>query len=152
FASGYNAGLSYSHRLNFADPEWAITAGVEWQKNSVDSRFPADITDRLRDINTSPDTILPEDYGQVFIGTTLQRGDLHALNVRTPSPRYLFNTAIAYQWPLSQVSFAVSFGLGWRIMGNDELALTYGYNSKPLGGQGDAAQDIRLSYSYRFGR
>ncbi|MGI9285032.1 MAG: tetratricopeptide repeat protein, partial [Pseudomonadales bacterium] len=41
FASGYNAGLSYSHRLNFADPEWAITAGVEWQKNSVDSRFPA---------------------------------------------------------------------------------------------------------------
>ncbi|MGI9292530.1 MAG: tetratricopeptide repeat protein [Pseudomonadales bacterium] len=152
FARGYDAGISYSHRINFADPEWAITAGVEWQKNSLDARFPADITSRLRDANTSPDTILPEDYGQVFIGTTLQRGDLHALNARTPSPRYLFNTAVAYQWPLSQVSFAVSFGLGWRIMGNDELALTYGYNSKPLGGQGDAAQDIRLSYSYRFGR
>lgn len=152
FARGYDAGISYSHRLNFADPEWAMTAGVEWQKNSIDAHFPADISARLRDTNTSADTILPEDYGQVFIGTTLQRGDLHALNARTPSPRYLVNAAVAYQWPLSQVSFAVSFGLGWRIMGNDELALTYGYNSKPLGGQGDAAQDIRLSYSYRFGR
>ena len=151
-ARGYKAGLSYSHRLNFADPEWAITAGVEWQKNSLTTLIPADITARLLDSNTSADTVLPKDYGQFFLGTSLQRGDLHALNARAPSPRYLFNAAFAYQWPISQLSFAVSFGLGWRIMGNDELALTYGYNSKPLGGQGDAAQDIRLSYSYRFGR
>ncbi len=151
-AHGYNAGLSYSHRLNFTDPEWSITTGVEWQKNSLATRIPADITARLRDSNTSADTVLPKDYGQFFLGTSLQRGDLHALNARTPSPRYLFNAAVAYQWPISQLSFAVSFGLGWRIMGNDELALTYSYNSKPLGGQGDAAQDIRLSYSYRFGR
>lgn len=152
FAQGYTFGLNYFHRMNFEDPEWTIQAGVEWMQNDIGSAPDLLLQNMLSAANLGEDALLPQEFGQIVVGSTWQHGDLHSLNARAPTPRYLLNTSMSYQWPRDDFGFAVELGLGWRLFGNDELALSYRFNSAPIGTQGSSAQDIRISYSYRFGR
>lgn len=148
---GSQMGLSLTHRLNFADPEWLLTVSVEQMRNSL-SAVPQDILSHFSDPLQIGDGLLPERYGQLSIGTRIQHGDVHDLNHRVPSPRYFLELATAYQWPNKDIGITAGFGIGMPLLGGDDLSLSYRFNSQPLGGEGDAAQDIQLSYNYRFGR
>lgn len=152
FANGYTLGLNYFHRMNFEDPEWTVQAGIEWMQNDISSDPGLFLQNVLSSTGLGAQALLPQEFGQFVLGSSWQHGDLHSLNARAPTPRYLLNTSMSYQWPRNELGFAVELGLGWRLFGNDELALSYRYNSAPIGTDGNSAQDIRVSYSYRFGR
>jgi hypothetical protein len=87
------------------------------------------------------------------MSATVQHGNPHALNADTPSPRYILSVGVAQRLRQSATVFSVQAGLGIPILGNDELAIGYRYNSKPLGGIDDQDSHVfQLSYNYRFGR
>ncbi|MNC80064.1 hypothetical protein D3C75_1327290 [compost metagenome] len=57
-----------------------------------------------------------------------------------------------WQWLDNTVNYGFSTGIGMEVFGDDELALTMGYQSAPEGGGGESGGTVGVSYSLRFGR
>ena len=161
-SQGYRASINYVHKLNFANPLWALNLGVDWMRNkysevSGEVLLPYEglglsISAIDSKVLYSVDNVLSERFGQIALGTSISNGRLHAISKSGPSPRYLANAALTYQWDKSLLGVSVQAGIAWRILGNDELALSYQLNSSPWGVNNETQQDIKLSYNYRFGR
>ena len=65
-----------------------------------------------------------------------------------PSPRYWFDTAVGYNTISSRADLTVSSGLGWRILGDDELSFKVDWQSQDT--NGDTSLQITLGYYYNL--
>lgn len=162
--NGQALRVEYVHTLQFAGPNWELRSGLDYQHNSLDNRNLAhlassrggaidiedlglDDPDQLR-----PDDLLPDRYGQLYIGSSWRRGFPGALNRTRGQYTWLLDVNAGWQWIDNTVNYGFSTGIGMEVFGDDELALTMGYQSAPEGGGGESGGTVGVSYSLRFGR
>ncbi|MFV3383947.1 hypothetical protein ACNFCJ_00475 [Pseudomonas sp. NY15364] len=148
--------------LFFDDPSWLLRTGLDYQKNSVESEVPSELLSAnggaYIPFDTTPGaTILGEElmqdrYGQVYVASTWRRGFPGALNRTRPQFTWMVDTIAGWQWTEKQFNYGINLGVGVELFGDDELAVTLGYQSAPRGGEGDAGGSMGITYSTRFGR
>lgn len=165
--NGQDVKAEYGHTLQFEGPAWTLRSGVAYQHNQVDDRT----LDSLSSNNGGPvrvelpdpenpldqHTVVASDllqsrYGLLYIGSTWRRGMPGALSRAHPQYTWLVDVTVGWQWLDQTVNYGINTGMGMEVLGNDELALTAGYQSEPQGGNGQAGGTLGVSYSVRLGR
>lgn len=168
--SGQKYNLEYNHTLFFAGPAWVMRTGVDYQSNSLENSLPDDLLKQMEvdDLNgdpvivqmggalsvddATPETLLEERYGQLYVGTNFQRGLPGSLNRSHPQYTWFVDMQAGWQWVEQEVNYAISTGVGMEVIGDDELAFSMGYQSAPQNGDGEPGGTAAITYSTRFGR
>lgn len=155
--------MEYNHTLEFEGPNWTLRSGIDYQHNRVDNRTLDDLASGNGGPVKNPDdplespTVLASDllqsrYGQLYVGSSWRRGMPGALNRTRPQYTWLVDVTAGWQWFDRSFNYGLSTGVGVEILGDDELALTLGYQSAPQGGDGQSGGILGVSYGVRFGR
>jgi Tfp pilus assembly protein PilF len=147
---GPNMDLSLTHTLFAQAPEWRVRGTLQWMQLSRSSVLPSHIKPYLTAAQPSMDSVLTSKFGRIGIGTTLQHGDPGHLVHREASPHWLLDMDAGYQWLSKRVDWGIAGGLGWRVLGDDELALTMGYASDNQ--RAGSSYQLWLGYNKYFGR
>lgn len=152
---GEAISLEWTHALFLDDPAWLLRTGVDYQHNRLDA-LPQDLLasrgGALLNEDAITDDLLQDRYGQVYVGSTWRRGFPGALNRTRPQFTWMLDTLAGWQWTEKDFNYGINLGVGMELLGDDELALSIGYQSAPQGGGGDAGGNVALTYSTRFGR
>lgn len=152
---GWSGALNYSHSLFAQGPQWTVNSGVTWQENNLNGQLPDYMLQSSGGVLVNDATVsdlLPDRFGELYVGSTWQRGEPGALNRAWPQYTWLLSSSVGWQWPENKLAYTAEVGVGVEVLGADELALRAGYNSAPVGGTGQSASQMRLTYSLRFGR
>lgn len=176
---GHALKMELNHTLEFAGPNWTVRSGIDYQKNQVKNRTLDSLSSNnggpIRVLappvpETDPDTGLPEPidpldietvsaadllqsrYGQLYFGSSWRRGLPGALVRTHPQYTWLVDVTAGWQWTDQTFNYGINTGIGVEVLGDDELALTFGYQSAPQGGDGEAGGTLGVSYGVRFGR
>ena len=176
--NGHALKMELNHTLEFAGPNWTVRSGVDYQKNQVkdkslnylSSNFGGPVI-RAAPVQTfDPDTGLPDPinpldigtvtasdllqsrYGQLYFGSSWRRGLPGALVRTKPQYTWLVDLTAGWQWTDQTFNYGINTGIGVEVLGDDELALTFGYQSAPQGGDGKSGGTLGVSYGVRFGR
>jgi len=148
---GWDSSIRISERLFFSDPGWEIYGGLNVQKFSLNSK-PLDKTNlSLQFLNNRPivsNDFIDTKYAHVGIGQRFSHGVLMSEGATVPSPRYWLDTAIGYNLISARPDVTISSGLGWRILGDDELSFSLDWQSQDV--NGDASLQIALGYYYNL--
>lgn len=162
--NGQALKLEYVHTLQFAGPNWELRSGVDYQSNSLGNRSLAHLADSeggaidLADLGLDsadqlrPDDLMPDRYGQLYIGSSWRRGFPGALNRTRGQYTWLVDVNAGWQWIDNTINYGFNTGVGMEVFGDDELAFTIGYQSAPEGGGGQSGGTLGISYALRFGR
>ncbi|KAF0866061.1 tetratricopeptide repeat protein [Pseudomonas sp. LD120] len=162
--NGQALNIEYSHTLQFEGPSWELRGGIDYQRNSLNDRALPHLANtlgggidlagiQLTDPNQiNSQTLLQKRYGQLFFGSSWRRGFPGALNRTRGQYTWLVDVSSGWQWTDSTFNYAISTGIGIEVLGDDELAVTFGYQSAPQGGTGQSGGTAGISYSVRFGR
>ncbi|MDQ0651264.1 tetratricopeptide repeat protein [Pseudomonas cedrina] len=171
--TGHALKVELNHTLEFAGPNWTVRSGVDYQKNSVKDREldylssrnggAIKVTPQSIDTDTglpdpldldpvTSDNLLQSRYGQLYVGTTWRRGIPGALVRTKPQYTWLVDMTAGWQWTDQTFNYGMNTGIGFEVLGDDELALTVGYQSAPQGGDGKSGGTLGMSYGVRFGR
>ena len=153
---GQAYSLEYNHTLRFEGPTWVLRTGVDYRSNSLRNavlpELPVDAGGPVRQDEVVASDLLQARYGQVYIGSSWRRGFPGALNRTRGQYTWLVDMSAGWQWTDSSFNYGISTGLGTAVLGDDELAVTLGYQSAPRGADGEAGGTLGVSYSLRFGR
>ena len=154
--SGQQVNLEFSQIQFFEGPTWILRTGIEWQRNSLsgdslDSLLVAN-GGAVRQDDVTADQLLPERVGRVYIGSQLRRGMPGLINRNRGQYTWLLDASTGWDWEEQSMNFALNAGIGIEVFGDDELSFTAGYQSEPIGGDGEAGGTATISYSSRFGR
>jgi hypothetical protein len=160
---GWAASFELSHSLLAREPQWLLRSGVTWQENKTVSELPSelfsshggalfDANPKINFSGAAPSDFLSSRFGELYVGSTWQRGTPGALNRAWPQFTYRLDAKAGWQVPDNKLAYAFEAGLGVEVIGDDELALLGSYSSAPIGGEGQAGGQLRLAYSLRFGR
>ncbi|WP_341707431.1 tetratricopeptide repeat protein [Halopseudomonas sp.] len=155
-ASGQLATVEFSQIQFFEGPTWALRTGLDWQRYSL--RNP--VLDELLAVNggvvnqpaLQVDQLLPEKVGRFYVGSEWRRGFPGALNRTRGQYTWLLDTSTGWDWEEQSFTYAINAGVGVEVLGDDELSLRAGYQSAPVGGDGESGGNVNISYSVRFGR
>lgn len=171
--NGQALKMEYNHTLEFAGPNWTVRSGVDYQHNNVNDRRldylssrnggPVIVPPQERDAETGvldandTQTVMGSDllqsrYGQLYVGSSWRRGIPGALVRTKPQYTWLVDVTAGWQWLDQTFNYGINTGIGFEVLGNDELALTFGYQSAPQGGDGQSGGTLGVSYGVRFGR
>ncbi len=148
---GDGAGLDLlaSYTLFRNDPAWTLTAGYRRQTLDLPEALPSVIQQDLSQ-SLAPAALLAEDYERLGLSTRWFHGEPHALYRTAPSPRAFLEMGAGYVLSTATPDFGLELGLGWRVVGDDELALSGRWSSEGLDGNGRT--DINLTYTIHLGR
>jgi hypothetical protein len=161
--NGQALNLMLTHVLEAASPNWAVRGGLDYQRNQLSNRSLSGIAsdeggalelDRFNPVRQDRITagdLLQERYGQVFIGSTWRRGSPGNLGRTSPQYTWLLDTNAGWQWQDHTFNYGVAAGIGFSVLGGDELAVKLGYQSAPQGAGGKAGGVLNISYSVRLG-
>ena len=161
--SGQALKLEYGHRLQFAGPSWTLRSGVDYQHNRLDDR-PLDalsashggaiigLDNPSQAGAVTASDLLQSRYGQLYVGSAWSRSLPSALVRTSAQYSWLVDVAAGWQWTDQTFNYGINTGIGMQVLGNDQLALTIGYQSAPQGGDGQAGGTLGVSYGVRFGR
>ncbi|MCE4052909.1 tetratricopeptide repeat protein [Pseudomonas sp. Au-Pse12] len=162
--SGQALKIEFDHTLQFEGPNWELRSGIDYQQNSLNNRALPNLANtlgggidlvgiQLDDPNQiTSQTLLQKSYGQLFFGSSWRRGFPGALNRTRGQYTWLVDVSSGWQWTDNTINYAISTGIGTEVIGDDELAVTFGYQSAPQGGAGKSGGTAGVSYSVRFGR
>jgi hypothetical protein len=166
--NGEEFNLELTHALFFEGPTWLLRSGMSYQRNrltgSLDEallttrlvgdddpvRVPADGPLNIEDAVASD--LLQERFGQLYIGSTWRRGFPGALNRGRAQYTWLVDVLAGWQWTEQQFNYAINTGVGMEVLGDDELAVTFGFQSAPQNTGGEPGGTFGVTYSARFGR
>ncbi|MFO7705369.1 MAG: tetratricopeptide repeat protein [Halopseudomonas sp.] len=154
--NGTALNIEFSQIQQFEGPTWVTRAGIDYQRNNLSGRE----LDGLAVADGGPlafdtveaSTLLQEEYGRLYAGSSWRRGFPGALNRSQPDYTWLVEVQAGWDWVDSEFTYGISTGIGMRVLGDDELALTIGYQSAPRGTDTEAGGILGLTYSKRFGR
>lgn len=154
--SGTVINLQFSQIQQFEGPTWALRAGLDYQSNDLDRDNLPNLTVEdsgvLQFEQVTARTLLQESYGRLYLGSSMRRGLPGSLSRTQPDYTWLLDLQAGWDLQESQLTYGVSSGVGMRVSGNDELSLTFGYQSAPRGSNAEAGGSLELSYSRRLGR
>lgn len=151
---GQALSLELSQVQQFRGPTWITRAGLDYQNNQLDDSSLSDLVDDgpLAFDQPGSEDLVQSRYGQIYLGSTLRRGAPGALNRTEAQFTWLFDVQAGWEWTEREFTYGVTTGVGTGVAGDDELALTLGYQSAPRGSDGSPGGSLGLSYSRRFGR
>lgn len=151
--SGQQANLELSHAVFFEGPAWTLRSGLSYAKYRLkNNELPDETEDDVSEFMSTPADLLQERFGQLYVGSTWRRGFPGALNRGTAQFSWLLDVLAGWQWTEQQANYAITTGVGMRVLGDDELAFTFGYQSAPRNGDGEPGGTLGVTYSARFGR
>ena len=154
--SGEVANVEVSQVQFFSGPTWILRSGLEVQNNRLDStNLTSLLTSNGGVVNqgdVTAEELLPDRVGRFYVGSQLRRGYPGALNRTRGQYTWLLDTAAGWDWVEQSMNYSVNAGLGVEVLGDDELSFTAGYQSAPIGGDGEPGGNVSISYSSRFGR
>ncbi|UAW99488.1 tetratricopeptide repeat protein [Halopseudomonas nanhaiensis] len=140
----------------FSGPTWLLRTGIDYQRARLSSGALSGLTAEeggaLRVDAVAADTLLQDEFGRVYAGTSLQRGIPGALNRTRGQYTWSLDLLAGWQFTDSSFVYGINAGIGVELLGDDELAITGGYQSAPRGGGGEPGGTLGLTYSLRFGR
>lgn len=162
--NGQALKIEFDHTLQFEGPNWELRSGIDYQRNSLNNRTLDNLASSegggidlaglglTSATELTPQELLQKRYGQLFFGSTWRRGFPGALNRTRGQYTWLVDVSSGWQWTDSTFNYGISTGVGMEVVGGDELALTFGYQSAPQGGSGKSGGTVGISYGVRFGR
>ena len=143
--SGQQASLELSHAVFFEGPSWTLRSGLSYARYGTSG-------DELRSVGVNAADLLQDRFGQAYIGSTWRRGFPGAMNRSTAQFSWIFDVLAGWQWTEQQTNYAINTGVGMQVLGDDELAFTFGFQSAPKNGDGEPGGTLGMTYSARFGR
>ncbi|MFP3976538.1 tetratricopeptide repeat protein [Marinobacter sp. KMM 10035] len=146
--TGYDANLRATYSLFRNDPAWRVSLNYQSRQLSLGDSMSPQTLARLT-VPLSPGGLLSEDYRRIGFSSEWSHGEPHALYRTTASPRYFLALDGGYVLSTSNFDYGARMGLGWRIAGDDELAISAGYSSDSPGGQ--ARADAKITYTLYLG-
>lgn len=147
--SGFGLDAIGTYTLFRQDPGWQLSIGYRRQSLTLDAALDNKTAQALRG-PASPGSLITEDYERIGVESRWFHGEPHALYRSAPEPRFFVGLAAGYVLSTSSPDFGVDLGMGWRVVGDDDLALSLGYTSDGL--DGSARADLNLTYTLYFGR
>ncbi len=151
--SGQQANIELSHAVFFEGPAWTLRSGLTYSKYQLkNDPLPDDTDSAAGESLLTPAALLQERFGQLYVGSTWRRGFPGALNRGTAQFSWLLDVQAGWQWTEQQTNYAITTGVGMEVLGDDELAFTFGYQSAPRNGDGEPGGTLGVTYSARFGR
>lgn len=148
-ADGYGLDLNATYTIFRNDPAWTVSTSYRNQQLSLANTPPAATLQALDQPLTTGE-LLTEEYERIGVSTRWFHGEPHALYRSTPSPRAFLALDAGYVLSTSQAEVGVELGLGWRILGDDEVALSGRRSSDGLDGNGRT--EFNLTYTVYLGR
>jgi len=142
--------MNLNHTLFVHAPEWQIYSNIQWTRVNAVDKLPADFQPYFTAPNPDINSVLTERFGRIGIGTSLQHGIPGKLAHQVASPHWLLNLNGGFQWSSGRFDWGAASGFGWRIFGDDELALTARYDSDARGA--GRTYKVWLGYNKYFGR
>ncbi|VAX12219.1 hypothetical protein MNBD_GAMMA24-1388 [hydrothermal vent metagenome] len=147
---GIDVDLNLNHILFANAPQWKIYSNIQWTRINTVEKTPANLQPYFTIPNPALSTILTDRYGRIGIGSSLQHGSPGVIAHQLASPHWLLDLNAGYQWISNRFDWAFTSGFGWRLFGDDELALTASYNSDNRGA--GSTYTLWLGYNKYFGR
>ncbi|OJS98250.1 tetratricopeptide repeat protein [Marinobacter nauticus] len=147
--SGYGLDAIGSYTLFREDPGWQLSLGYRRQSLNLEGALDTN-TARQLEPGASPGSLVAADYERIGVESRWYHGEPHALYRTAPEPRFFVGLAAGYVLSTSSPDFGVNLGMGWRVVGDDELALSLDYTSDGL--DGSTRTDLNLTYTIYFGR
>lgn len=147
---GFDIDMNLNHTLFVHAPEWQIYSNIQWTRVNAVDKLPADFQPYFTAPNPDINSVLTERFGRIGIGTSLQHGIPGKLAHQVASPHWLLNLNGGFQWSSGRFDWGAASGFGWRIFGDDELALTARYDSDARGA--GRTYKVWLGYNKYFGR
>lgn len=148
-ADGYALDLNATYSLFRNDPAWTVSAGYRNQQLSLTEALSTSTLEAL-DQPLAASDLLTEEYERVGFATRWFQGEPQALYRSTPSPRVFLGLDAGYVLSTSTPELGVDLGFGWRVLGDDELALSGRWSSEGLDGNGRT--EFNLTYTVYLGR
>jgi len=146
-ASGHELTLGANYQLARGNIGWNIRSEYSHQRLTSLEPLDADTRNEFTQPITTGD-LLTEDYERVGLGSRWYHGDPHGLFRQDAAPRWFFDVAAGYVLSSSSPDIGISTGIGWSLLGNDELALSTGYASDGL--NNESRLNARMTYTLYF--
>jgi len=146
-ATGHELTLGSSYQIARGNIAWNVRS--EYNRQRLTDIKP--LAPQTRILFTQPITtrdLLTENYERIGLGSRWYHGDPHGLFRQDASPRWFVDVAAGYVLSSSSVDMGASAGIGWSLMGNDELALSTGYASDGL--NNESRLNAKISYTLYF--
>lgn len=140
------AGATYT--LERENPGWALSLSYQRQHLGNMKALDDESLNALTS-GVTTESILSEDYERIGLYQRWWHGEPHALYRTTPSPRWFIGLGTGYVLSTSKPDFGVDAGIGWRLTGDDELALSGGWTSDGL--SGESRFGLNLTYTLYLG-
>lgn len=146
---GWDMNLRVTEQLFINDPAWQAYADISTHNIKHDSS-PLTGFNQWYQGNTpiTSSDFIANRYQRLSIGQRLYHGTPGLPGPTVPSPRYWLDTSLGYNTVTSKPDLTLSAGLGWEILGSDELYLTTSWQSQDRNGT-DSLQ-LSLGYYYSF--
>lgn len=146
---GHSASLTGSYTLWREDPAFTLSAGYQRQSLDLTKQLPASVQADL-DTPLEPASLLTEYYERLGVAARWNHGEPHARYRTAPSPRAFLEIGGGYVLSTKTPEIGIGVGVGWTVLGDDELALSGRWTSEGLDGSGRA--DLNLTYTIFPGR
>lgn len=146
---GMSAGLTGSYTLWREDPAFTLSAGYQRQSLDLADTLPASVLAEL-DTPLEPASLLTEDYERIGVAARWSHGEPHATYRSAPTPMAFLEIGGGYVLSTDTPEIGIGVGVGWQVLGDDELALSGRWTSEGLDGSGRA--DLNLTYTLFPGR
>ncbi|WP_428774174.1 tetratricopeptide repeat protein [Vibrio sp.] len=145
---GWDMNLRVTEQLFFNDPAWQAYADISTHKIKHDSSPLTGFNQWYQ--GSAPITssdFIADRYQRLSIGQRLYHGTPGLPGPTVPSPRYWLDTSLGYNTVTSKADVTLSAGLGWEIIGSDELYLTTSWQSQDRNG----TESLRFTLGYYYG-
>lgn len=147
--NGYAGDLTGTYTVFRQDPAMTVSLSYQRQQLDLTDPLPADVQAEL-DQPLAPSELLTDEYERIGMATRWFHGEPHALYRTTPSPRAFLELGAGYVLSTNTPEVGIGAGVGWRLVGDDELALSGRWTTEGLDGNGRA--DLNLTYTIYLGR
>lgn len=149
-ADGYALDLGGTYSIFRNDPAWTVSASYRNQRQSLAGDSLPDATNEALQQPLEPGELISEEYERAGVYTRWSRGVPHALFRSTPSPRGFVGVGAGYVLSSANPDMRLDLGLGWRVLGDDELALSGSWSSEGL--DGNSRTGFNMTYTLYLGR
>ncbi|OUS24828.1 hypothetical protein A9Q98_13100 [Thalassotalea sp. 42_200_T64] len=143
---GQALSLTLLERIFAQDPAWEVYFDWRWQQNDLVEGPIVGIANAFEGAAVTATELITPRYGRLALGSRVYRGLPGAIGMDLPSPRFFVDANIGYLYFADQIDFGISTGLGWRLLGADELSITSQYQSSNF--QQD--NDFKLNINYQI--
>ncbi len=146
-ARGLGGSVELGIRGSFGSNSWSTSVKAAHVERDREQELPEEL--RLSERATM-DSVLASEVQSLSVGGSLSRGGINADFPQVSSPRYYLSASLGQNWPDKVVGVQVGAGAGIRVLGGDELSLSFSHDTQPtIRNSGDATA-VGVSYRYHF--